>query len=57
MIDLNAAIAEELDGIPELKGREFELVRYPRSGVEFMPFASVTRYRAFPENGKELRSS
>ena len=27
MIDLNAATAEELDGIPQLKGHGFEIVR------------------------------
>ncbi len=28
MIDLNRATAEELDGIPALKGHGFEIVRY-----------------------------
>jgi competence protein ComEA len=28
MIDLNAATAEELDAVPELKGHGFEIVRY-----------------------------
>jgi competence protein ComEA len=28
MIDLNTASAEELDGIPALKGHGFEIVRY-----------------------------
>lgn len=28
MIDLNGASAEELDGIPALKGYGFEIVRY-----------------------------
>ena len=28
MIDLNRASAEELDGIPALKGHGFEIVRY-----------------------------
>ena len=28
MLDLNTASAEELDGVPELKGHGFEIVRY-----------------------------
>ena len=28
MIDLNAATAEELDAVPQLKGHGFEIVRY-----------------------------
>jgi competence protein ComEA len=28
MIDLNTATAEELDGVPALKGHGFEIVRY-----------------------------
>lgn len=28
MIDLNSATAEDLDGVPELKGHGFEIVRY-----------------------------
>lgn len=28
MIDLNAATAEELDGLPALRGHGFEIVRY-----------------------------
>lgn len=28
MIDLNSASAEQLDGIPALKGHGFEIVRY-----------------------------
>jgi competence protein ComEA len=28
MIDLNTAGADELDGVPELKGHGFEIVRY-----------------------------
>lgn len=28
MIDLNAATAEQLDAVPQLKGHGFEIVRY-----------------------------
>jgi competence protein ComEA len=28
MVDLNTATAEELDGVPALKGHGFEIVRY-----------------------------
>lgn len=28
MIDLNTATADELDGVPHLKGHGFEIVRY-----------------------------
>ena len=28
MIDLNSARADELDGVPQLKGHGFEIVRY-----------------------------
>lgn len=28
MIDINTASAEEIDGVPQLKGHGFEIVRY-----------------------------
>lgn len=35
MIDLNRASAEELDGIPALKGHGFEIVRYREERGKF----------------------
>ena len=35
MIDLNAATAEQLDAVPQLKGHGFEIVRYREESGRF----------------------
>ena len=35
MIDLNTANAEDLDSVPELRGHDFEIVRYRKERGRF----------------------
>lgn len=41
LLDLNAATAEELDAIPQLRGHGFEIVRYREERGRFTEFRQL----------------